>query len=184
MKTVKTISAMLLVGTILLSTSCKKEDNIKPSPAVNHSCPPSDEIGLVQTELYVYLMDFTVTNFGSNCDSPNDNHFNSTLYALTKSNGVTIDSIPLNLFGNFQDTLDLSSSADQFIVTSLPTQVDAGTLKINKLHKTTLEIYDGSTKLGSIAIGMQGFYGDVTDFQSYSFSTLYHSGNNRIMTRL
>mgnify|MGYP001605567825 CR=1 FL=1 len=183
MKTIKTISAMLLVGTIMLSTSCKKEDSVKPSPVITHTCPVED-IGYVQTEILIHLMDFHVTDMGTNTDTPNDNHFGSTLYALTKSGGVTLDSVPLNVFNNFRDTLDFTTNSDQFIITSYPTGVDENTLKINKNQRTTLEIYDSGVLLGVCAIGVQGFYGDPLDAQTYSFTTLYHSGNNRIMTRL
>lgn len=175
MKKLTLLFAILCIAFV----SCKKDD-VKPIVVKPDCCDNMKEIGTVYVE--VHLLDYIITNLGTNFDTPNNNHFSSHVYALSKSKGVTLDSIELNLFGNYLDTIQLVNTTLFSYCCLLPNQIDS--LKINKFNETTLEIWDSSTKIGSAKVGSYGFYGRASDYDTRVFTTIDPILTDRIFVRI
>lgn len=184
----KNLKMLFLFCITIFAISCKKE----PQPIITQPqcCVNMAEIGY--TDAQIYLIDFDTMSVvdaqGNVIGTDNGNgypyHFTTDIngnegYALTKSKGQTLDSIPLRLFGN--TAMNLMSNFD-FVGGYYPTQVDS--LKINKFNQTTLEIYSGGVKIGSALVGEYGFYGDPTDYVVSAFTSLHPTRTNRICIRM
>ena len=152
---------LFLIPVFILSlTSCKKED-IKPIVCCNTNC---DMKGVENVSVEIHLVDYDTTVYTNelgnvSINNLNDTHFTGDLYALTKSEGVILDSLVLgdNVSNNHFENIYISAPSYEYnFLTTIPCNISSDSIKINKFKRTTLEIYCSGLLMGSALISEGG----------------------------
>lgn len=176
---------LLIIALLSLAiSSCKKEAQPTPTQIVCCSSP------LEYVNVEVYLVDYDSINYGNlnaqgnlMYNGQNNKHFSTSPYAITKSQGVILDTIYLNVFGNHPQILNMNPSDDipdfDMNVGFFPTM---DSIKINSEEKTVMEVWDSNTLLASFDLGSYGFYNQPVDVNIFSFASL-HSVSNKACVR-
>jgi hypothetical protein len=145
-----------IVILFFLFAGCKK-DPMPEEVHVHTSC--CNEIDSVNVG--VYLVDFdTMIPHVPAALQINNWHFVNP-YVLTKSEGVTLDSVGLDI-QNHVSSIDTSFSFQGMMSFCYPTLIDG--LKINKEHETTMEVWSGGIRLATFYVAKTGFYNVFEDY--------------------
>lgn len=142
--------AILAFLAVTLTVSCTKETLVEPA-VQSQSCPTVDSV-----DVAVFLVDYGVEyRYYPAAPATNTNQFVNP-YVVTKSQGVTLDSVGLDVIATIA-TIDTTFSFETMLGGGgYPTEITA--LKIDKCHETTMEVWSGGTKLAVFYLAKTGFY--------------------------
>jgi hypothetical protein len=165
-----------MVIMVVLLFSCKRDP--MPEPETTVSCCCTSEIDSVNVA--VYLVDFdTMIPHVPAAIQVNNWHFINP-YVITRSQGVVLDSVGLNII-NYEGVIDTSFSFQGMLGFCYPTLIDG--LKINSEHETTMEIWSGGIRLAIFYVAKTGFY-NVFENYAGAFSSRWPFEAFSTLTRM